>query len=85
MHAAIPFPDPIAGAVDALSALEMPPDEARIVTISDDPDLVRRHLELHRERLEESFDRRRLELRALAAALVDRAALRRDRDAVRSR
>jgi hypothetical protein len=72
-------------AVDALRALEMSPDEARIVTTSDDPEIVRRHLELHRERLEESFDRQRLELRDFAVALIDRAALRRDRHAVRSR
>jgi hypothetical protein len=85
MQAAIPLPDPMVEAVDALRALEMSPDEARIVTTSDDPEIVRRHLELHRERLEESFDRQRLELRALAVALIDRAALRRDRHAVRSR
>ena len=55
----------------------MPPEEIRAVLDADDPRLVRRHLELHRERLiEELMGRRRtLELleRELADAAVGRA------------
>ena len=35
----------------ALRELGMPPEEIRVVLITRDPRLVRRHLELHRERL----------------------------------
>ena len=57
----------------------MPPEEIRAVLDTDDPRLVRRHLELHRERLiEELVDRRRtlaeLELE-LAEAALERAGL----------
>jgi hypothetical protein len=74
MHAAAALPDPIH---EALDTLEMPPEEIRIVTTSEDPELVLRYLELHRERLEESFDRRRRELAGLASELIDGAACRR--------
>ncbi len=77
MYAATPLPDPIAPVVETLRSQEMPPQEIRLVATSGDPELVRRHLELHRERLEESFDRQRVELSALQALLLERAAGRR--------
>ena len=49
----------------------MPPDEIREVLTTEDPRAVRRHLELHRERLvEELIDRRRT-LESLERVLVD--------------
>ncbi len=77
MYAATPLTDPIAPVVETLRSQEMPQEEIRLVATSDDPELVRRHLELHGERLEESFDRQRAELLALQALLLDRAAGRR--------
>ena len=56
-----------------LRDLGMPPEEIRTVLVTDDPRLVRRHLELHRERLvEELLDRRRV-LAALERELADAA------------
>jgi hypothetical protein len=61
-----------------LRSLGMPPEDIRAVLVADDPRLVRRHLELHRERLlEELVDRRRT-LAALERELTD-AALERSR------
>jgi hypothetical protein len=51
----------------------MPPDEIREVLTTDDTRVVRRHMELHRERLvEELFDRHRT-LASLERALSDSA------------
>jgi hypothetical protein len=60
-----------------LVELGMPPEEIQAILVAEDPRLVRRHLELHLERLiEELMDRRRtLELleRELADAALGRA------------
>lgn len=62
-----------------LRNLGMPPEEIRAVLDADDPRQVRRHLELHHERmLEDLFERRRT-LTALEAELAD-AALERSND-----
>jgi len=45
--------DAIAWAARALRCYEMPPDEISAVLGADNPELVRRYMELHRERLEE--------------------------------
>jgi hypothetical protein len=54
----------------------MPPDEILVVLATDDPDLVRRYLELHRERLEERLaaDLRTLRRikRSMTTAMLDR-------------
>lgn len=65
--AASSIPDPerpvesgsIAWAEMVLRALEMPPDELRVVLTTADRELVRRHLELHLERFEEWLDTQR--------------------------
>jgi hypothetical protein len=51
----------------------MPPEEIRVVLVTDDPRMVRRHLELHRERLMEELIDRRLTLAALERELADAA------------
>jgi hypothetical protein len=56
--------DAIAGAARALRRYELPPEEISAVLGADDPELVRRYMELHRERLEERLLDR---LRALAS------------------
>lgn len=45
--------DPIAWATRTLQRQGMPADEARRIVCAGDPEIVRRHLELHRERLAE--------------------------------
>ena len=45
--------DDLLSAVLELRRLEMPPTEINTVLVTDDPDVVRRLLELHRERLQE--------------------------------
>jgi hypothetical protein len=55
--------DAIAWAAPALRQYEMPPNEISAVLGADNPELVRRYMELHRERLEERLADR---LRALA-------------------
>jgi hypothetical protein len=49
----------------------MPVDEIRIVLTTRDRELVRRHLELHRERLEERLDDQRRKLAAVERLLGD--------------
>lgn len=49
----------------------MPRAEIRAVLDADDPEVVRRYLELHRERLEEQLAARRRELDALACSLTE--------------
>jgi len=48
----------------------MPRDEARTVVTSDDAELVRHHLELHIERLEENLASRRREVAAIERILI---------------
>jgi DNA-binding transcriptional MerR regulator len=45
--------DALVSAIEELSDLDMPPDEIAAMVQAQDPQLVRRYLELHRERLEE--------------------------------
>lgn len=47
-----PRPD-FARAIDVLRRQEMPLEEIHVLVVTDDPTLVRRYLELHRERLDE--------------------------------
>jgi hypothetical protein len=49
----------------------MPPDELRVVLTTPDPDLVRRHLELHLERLEERLVAQRRWVAAIERVLAD--------------
>ena len=49
----------------------MPRAEIRAVLGAEDPEMVRRYLELHRERLEEHLAGRRRELDALACSLTE--------------
>jgi hypothetical protein len=57
-------------AVGALRRNRMPRAEIRAVLAADDPEIVRRYLELHRERLEEQLEDRRRALDALAGSLT---------------
>jgi len=47
----------------------MPFDEIRAVLTADDPEIVRRHLELHQERLAERYAEERRAVARLAASL----------------
>lgn len=58
-------------AVGALRRNRMPRAEIRAVLAADDPEIVRRYLELHRERLEEQLEDRRRALDALACSLTE--------------
>jgi hypothetical protein len=60
----------------ALDAHGMPPDEVDAVLGADDPQLVRRYLELHAERLREQLDDRLRALDDLRPALVGMAGAR---------
>jgi DNA-binding transcriptional MerR regulator len=57
--------------VGALRRNRMPRAEIRAVLAADDPEIVRRYLELHRERLEEQLEDRRRALDALACSLTE--------------
>jgi hypothetical protein len=59
-------------AVGTLRRNQMPRGEIRAVLGTDDPKIVRRYLELHRERLEEQLAAHRRELDALACSLIER-------------
>ena len=50
---------------------EMPPDELRVVLTTADRDLVRRHLELHLERLEELLITQRRSVAAVERILAE--------------
>jgi DNA-binding transcriptional MerR regulator len=58
-------------AVGVLRRNRMPRAEIRAVLAADDPEIVRRYLELHRERLEEQLEDRRRALDALACSLME--------------
>ena len=58
-------------AVGTLRRNRMPRAEIRAVLGADDPEIVRRYLELHRERLEEQLAAHRRELDALACSLME--------------
>jgi hypothetical protein len=58
-------------AVGTLRRSRMPRAEIRAVLSADDPEMVRRYLELHRERLEEQLAAHRRELDALARSLME--------------
>lgn len=51
----------------------MPPDELRVVLTTADRELVRRHLELHLERLEERLVTQRRRVAAIERILADHA------------
>jgi hypothetical protein len=55
----------------ALRRIEMPREEIRAVLSADDAEIVRRYLELHRERLEERLAERQRVLVALEGSLID--------------
>lgn len=66
----------IAWAVGTLHDHEMPADEIRAVLAAEDPEVVRRYLELHRERMQERVANQRRTLasveRSLTAAILER-------------
>jgi hypothetical protein len=49
----------------------MPPAEVHKVLMTEDPEIIRRHMELHRERLEERLEDQRLIVGRIEALLVD--------------
>ena len=59
-----------------LRSQDMPPNEIRAVLTTGDPELVRRYLELHGERLEERLADQRRTLAALERVLAESAAQR---------
>jgi hypothetical protein len=65
--------DPTAWLARALRAHDMPVDEVRVVLETDDPIIVRRYFELHRERLAELLADRLLELASLERILAVRS------------
>ncbi|HJY32082.1 MAG TPA: hypothetical protein VJ573_04205 [Actinomycetota bacterium] len=58
-------------AVGTLRRNRMPRAEIRAVLSADDPEIVRRYLDLHRERLDEQLAAHRRELDALACSLME--------------
>jgi len=58
-------------AAGTLRRNRMPRAEIRAVLSAEDPEIVRRYLELHRERLEEQLAARRRELDTLACSLTE--------------
>ena len=58
-------------AAGTLRRAEMPRVEIRAVLAADDPEIVRRYLELHRERLEERMAAHERELEVLACSLTE--------------
>jgi DNA-binding transcriptional MerR regulator len=72
-------------AVGTLRRNRMPRAEIRAVLAADDPEIVRRYLELHRERLEEQLAAHRRELDVLACSLTEYLEARRRRTERRSR
>jgi hypothetical protein len=66
-------PGSIAWAEMVLRDQEMPPDELRVVLATADRELVRRHLELHLERLEEWLITQRRSVAAAERILIEAA------------
>lgn len=58
-----------ASAIQILDALGMPRDELRAVVAADDPSIIHRHIELHRERLAERLADQLQTLRSLERTL----------------
>ena len=63
----------IAWAEMVLRDQEMPPDELRVVLTTGDHELVRRHLELHLERIEECLITQRRSVAAAERILIEAA------------
>ena len=63
----------IAWAEMVLRDQEMPPDELRVVLATPDRELVRRHLELHLERIEEWLITQRRSVAAAERILIEAA------------
>ncbi len=70
-------PQHLASAIDVLRRHEMPPEEINVVVTTDDPTLVRRRLELHRERLDEWLAQQACLLSAVERLLTEAASERR--------
>jgi hypothetical protein len=70
-------PASVEWAADILRGHRMPRDEIEVVLTTDEPTLVHRHIELHRERLEEWFDIQRRMLAAVEGFLTEAAGRRR--------
>ncbi len=71
--------DLVGEAEATLAEQGMPADEIRVVLGADDPLIVRRYLELHRERLIERLDEQRLAVDRVERLLIDSAAQRQPR------
>ena len=67
----------LALATPALRDQGMPPEEIDTILDADDPEVIRRHLELHRERLEERFASQRRTISQLMQAFTSGPADRR--------
>jgi hypothetical protein len=61
---------PASWAECVLACQRMPPDEIGAILATDEPEMVRRYLELHRERLEERLADRLRELDAVETELL---------------
>jgi hypothetical protein len=66
----------IAWAEMVLRDQEMPPDELRVVLATADREIVRRHLELHQERIEEWLITQRRSVAAAERILIEAASRR---------
>jgi hypothetical protein len=67
--------DHVLWAAYALRAHGMPQGEVHSLLATDDPSLIRRHLELHRERLEERFADHRALVNTIGGLLLEAAGL----------
>jgi len=65
--------DRILGAALDLRAHGMPPMEVHTLLVTDDPVIVRRHMDLHRERLEEQFLSERVMVGRIENVLMEAA------------
>ena len=64
-------PGSITWAAETLRDLRMPSDDLIAILRTDDPEVVHRHIELHRELLEERLDEQRRALVRLERILTD--------------
>ncbi|HKZ75685.1 MAG TPA: hypothetical protein VJ259_03380 [Actinomycetota bacterium] len=64
-------PDPMTWAAITLRHHDMPSEEIRAILEAEDPEIVRRYLELHGERLEEKVAEQRRTLAFLERFLAD--------------